>query len=414
MKITLPLAVFINAVRAVAIAADPNSRFPAFGYIHAEAAGETLRLAAASHKLSVSMQVPAFVETDGGFAMPATLLEAMATAIADSADAITLTLHPTGRSVAIALKDGTAERSNKMNIKGLPLNEMPIVPHGSPADSMLLPSNALRSLIGDVAHAASPAGSAENSWRSAVFLALEQERALAVATDGIRFCYRVSALPQTENAPEGRIAKHAILPAATALDVRRLLPIGVDVLVSLPTSDDAVIRRNQRPTFFVPSTDTTVTVQEMEVNYVSWERILAIRCDELRTDLIAVHRDTLMRACEKMRLFKWHMALSLLPDADAPHGFSLNTNTTGERGDIIVDLDARLLRGAAPSEPVIVASEALDVALKRLQGEYIGMHLSGPTSPVTLCPLLADGESPDLTNIQTMAPIDLTPKKEAA
>lgn len=414
MKVTLPLAVFINAVRAVAIAADPNSRFPAFGYIHAEAAGETLRLAAASHKLSVSMQVPAFVETDGGFAMPATLLEAIATAVANSADAITLALHHTGKSVAIALIDGTAERSNKMNIKGLPLNEMPIVPHGSPADSILLPSNALRSLIGDVAHAASSAGNDAYSWRSAVFLALEQERALAVATDGIRFCYRESALPQTENAPEGRLAKHAILPAATALDVRRLLPVGVDVLVSLPTSDDTDIRRNQRPTFFVPSTDTTITVQEMEVNYVSWEQVLAIRCDELRTDLIAVHRDTLMRACEKMRLFKWHMALSLLPDADAPHGFSLNANTTGERGNIIVDLDARLLRGAAPSEPVIVAAEALDVALKRLQGEYVGMRLSGPTSPVTLCPLLADGESPDLTNIQTMAPIDLTPKKEAA
>ncbi|MFZ5817895.1 MAG: DNA polymerase III subunit beta [Bacillota bacterium] len=208
MRLSIPQDLLDHGLRTVGRAVSTRGTIPLLSGICLEAAGGRLRLRATDLERAVTIDLPADVAEPGSLVLPGRYLQELVRRMEPG----TVSLSPAGPATAIRLAGGEAE----WTVHGFPAEQFPREPEPGSAPAVTVAARALRRLLRETGFAT--AHDESRPWFTGLFLALEGERLLAMATD-----QAVVAYGEVEAANPAGLAFSLILPGPTAQELGRLL-----------------------------------------------------------------------------------------------------------------------------------------------------------------------------------------------
>ncbi|MGD0328703.1 MAG: DNA polymerase III subunit beta [Minisyncoccia bacterium] len=216
MNISIDKKLFSEAVYIVARFAErKNIVLPALSSILIIAGDEGIKMRATNLETGIDLKLKGKVNTDGVVAIPATLLQQIASSLTGEGD---ITLEHTGNIVSLA--HGTS----KSSIKTTSYEDFPSIPFPeNPKNRIVIPGVLLRALFTSIASCAS--SSTIRPELASIYLSIEGGVLTAVATDSFRLAEK--KVPLAHKGTQGKF----LIPAKNALDIAQALPDD-DVIMS--------------------------------------------------------------------------------------------------------------------------------------------------------------------------------------
>ncbi len=214
-----------KAVSVVSKVADTGRHLPILSYIHMEAEGSRLRLAATNLQISMTMWLSARVDKAGAVCLPAkTLAELMPTL---SRERVDLVLDEATHTMTVTC--GTT----KSNIKGIDADEFPVVSHSEDTD-LFIEGKVLREMIAQTIFAT--AKEEARPILTGLYVLVEDDVMTMAAADGYRLSVRTTKL--TSPYPK-RV--ELVVPAKAMQEVARNIDDDTaEVGISFPSKRDII------------------------------------------------------------------------------------------------------------------------------------------------------------------------------
>ena len=209
MNISIEKKEFSEAVHTVSRFAERKSAtLAALSSILLIAGDEGIKLRATNLETGIDLKLPGKIVTDGVVAIPATILQQIASAFTQEGN---ITLEHTGDT--LTLTSGTG----KSSIKTVPYDDFPSIPFPeNPKNRIILPGVLLKNLFTSIASCAST--STVRPELSSIYLSIEGGVLTAVATDSFRLAEK--KVPLANKGTQGKF----LIPAKNALDIAQALP----------------------------------------------------------------------------------------------------------------------------------------------------------------------------------------------
>lgn len=209
MNISIEKKEFSEAVHIVSRFAERKSAtLPALSSVLLIAGDEGIKLRATNLETGIDLKLTGKITTDGVVAIPATILQQIASAFTQDGN---ITLEHTGDT--LMLTSGTG----KSSIKTVPYDDFPSIPFPeNPKNRIILPGILLKNLFTSIASCAST--STVRPELSSIYLSIEGGVLTAVATDSFRLAEK--KVPLSNKGTQGKF----LIPAKNALDIAQALP----------------------------------------------------------------------------------------------------------------------------------------------------------------------------------------------
>ncbi|MBI3572255.1 DNA polymerase III subunit beta [Candidatus Kaiserbacteria bacterium] len=216
MFVSINRKVFSDAVLIAARFAERRAAtLPVLSCLLFVASDEGIKLRATNLETAVDLKVKGVCKSKGVVAVPATVLQQIASSLTGEGD---ITLEHTGDT--LTLKSG----SSKSSLKTLPYDDFPSIPFPESSKSRLLLSGmVLKSLLSSLVSCSSP--STVRPELASVYLSAEGGVLTAVATDSFRLAEKKIPLPG--RGTQGKL----LIPAKNAAEIAQVLP-DEEVIVS--------------------------------------------------------------------------------------------------------------------------------------------------------------------------------------
>lgn len=213
MRLTVTQDTLNKALAFVSRAVHAKSTLPVLGNVALSTDGERLKLSATNLEVGINTWIDADVEDAGGITLPARLLTEFVASL------------PVGAPVEISLESRTmtariACQGVKASIKGIDIEEFPVVGRTFDTDTIELPAATLRSMIARTTFAA--ATDESRPTLTGVETKLADGRLTMAATDG----YRLSVMSADVDTSA---AIATVIPAKSLSALGKMLD-GVDVV----------------------------------------------------------------------------------------------------------------------------------------------------------------------------------------
>ncbi len=334
---------------------------PGTGNILLAADEGRLRLSTTDLEIGITLRLAAMVEEEGATSVPARLFAELVNSLPD--DRVDLARTDEAHATAVACAGVTA------TVRGDDPDEFPRIPDVGDGAAARVPSDLLRTVIGQVAFAA--ATDDARPVFTGVLVTVAGATVTLAAADGYRLAVRSAALAHPVDGDIG-----AIIPARALVELARILPEDDEPVEMTVTPNHAQVL------FHTASLDLVSRL--IEGQYVDYSRIIPqVYATRAIVD-VAAFKGAIRTARFFARDDNNIVRLSLTPGADG----ALGTLTIGaaavDAGDTVSQIDA-VIEG----EPQTVAFNIAFVAdaLGALPGEQVALDLSGPAQPGVLRPL---------------------------
>jgi DNA polymerase-3 subunit beta len=237
-----------EGVQAVGHAVSGRSTLPILSHIYIQSIDGGLKLAATDLELSISLVIPAEIETPGALAVPAKFLSDLLGTLTDKT--IGLSVDNT-RSVKVS-----AEHLD-YRVLGLPAEEYPMLPTIEDCVQLNLSQKDLRDVIRKTIFAVST--DETRAILKGVYLELNGNEAVFVATDTHRLAVRRLKL----NNPAG--AGKALIPARALGELQRILA---------DAPGDVEIRLTENQVQFNTPSGVTLIAQLIQGQFPNYQRVI--------------------------------------------------------------------------------------------------------------------------------------------
>jgi DNA polymerase-3 subunit beta len=209
MNISIEKKIFSEAVHLAARFAERKSTtLPALSSILIISGDDGIKMRATNLETGIDLKVEGDRKSDGVVAIPATLLQQIASSLTQDGKII---LEHTGDIVTISSGTG------KSTIKTVPYDDFPSIPFPeNPKNRIVLPGILLKNLFTTIAACAST--STVRPELSSIYLSIEGGVLTAVATDSFRLAEK--KVPLSNKGTQGKF----LIPAKNALDIAQALP----------------------------------------------------------------------------------------------------------------------------------------------------------------------------------------------
>lgn len=367
MKLTVQQTDLRNGLALVSHAVATRSTLPVLGNVALEANGAGLKLSAMNMELAITCQIAALIGKQGGVTLPASLLKEMISSLPKGEVGMELN----ARTQTVRVHSARTEAK----IKGIALDEFPVMPTPPASPALVFPAADMLRLIGSVSHAA--ANDQSRPTLNGVFIRLRNGEIEAAATDGFRLAVRT--LGSSSNSPAS-----AIVPSDAMTALGRILQgrEAEDVEMYLHESHPQVI-------FRLPG--ITVAAQRIEANYPDYSKIIP----PSHTTQVAVESAALAKALRTVRLFADFVTLTVTP-GEPP---LVTVSATGpETGDSTGEVEALSITGGAIAMQVN-AGYVLD-AVAAIEAPEVTLQMTTPQRPLVIRP-----RDEDERNVQVIMPM---------
>jgi DNA polymerase III subunit beta len=225
MHISIENKIFINAVHIVARFAERRgATLPALASILILASDDGIKMRATNLEAGIDLKVPGNVVATGAVAVPAALLQQIASSLAPEGS---VTLEHAGDILLITSGTG------KLSVKTTPYDDFPSIPFPeNPKHRLVLPAALLRTVLTSIAGCASI--STIRPELASLFLSVEGDTLTAAATDSFRLAEK--KIPLATKSARGTF----LIPAKNALEIAQALP-EEDIIVSFDEHQCAFI-----------------------------------------------------------------------------------------------------------------------------------------------------------------------------
>ena len=333
-----------------------KTALPILSNIMLTAEAGSLTFTASNLSVSVVHRASADVSTPGTITLPARLL-ADYVAQLEAGQTIGLTLKSDSDKLHLACGRYSA------NIPGLKSEDFPPVPAVGVDAGLSMPAADLKAALSQVAFCAATDDS--RPVLAGVLVTVAAGVLTLAAADGFRLAARSIPLP------DGGADMSIIVPAASILEVARLLPDEADVSVSIAASE-------MHASFAFG--DTTVTTRLIPGVFPDYQRIIPA-ADALVSKVKLATKDAL-RATRAAGVFARDNSniVRLTWDAatDADAGVVAFASTSAESGDTEGTVDA-VIEGVAMA--TAYNGRYLRDAIQAIDSEELVLSVAGPTSP---------------------------------
>lgn len=348
------------AIAVVLPAVAKRSTLPVLSNIALTAADGVITLAAMDMKIAILYQTAASVAQPGGITVPASMFAG----VVDSLPKGEISLSLNAKTQTLTLIAGR----NGAKIKGIDIEEFPILGTGNAQPVCDPPASLLRRLIGGVVRAA--ARDESRPAMNAVYVRLAGDRIEMVATDGFQLARRSFALDGADVAEPVSllVPRDTLLILASVMDK---MSVGPEHTVNI------AVRNRQQVIFSLPGFD--LISQLVEANFPDYIRIIPSDY----TTQATIDRAALQRATATARLFDAAALLTIAPDV-----FRVAA-TSQEDGDVDINLDADVT-GSACTLRLNAAFAA--AALSALDGEQVLLQATTSVRPFVLRPANEDDD----------------------
>ncbi|KKW39765.1 DNA polymerase III subunit beta [Candidatus Kaiserbacteria bacterium RIFCSPLOWO2_02_FULL_54_13] len=209
MIISIEKKKFSEAVHTVSRFAERRSTtLPALSSILIIAGDEGIKMRATNLETGVDLKLEGDCTTKGAVAIPATILQQIASSLAPEGK---ITIEHAGDTISIT------SGNSKSVIKTVPYDDFPSIPFPeNPKNRVVLPGVLLRTLFTFIAPCAS--SSAVRPELSSIYLSIEGGVLTAAATDSFRLAEK--KVPLSNKGSQGKF----LIPAKNALDIAQALP----------------------------------------------------------------------------------------------------------------------------------------------------------------------------------------------
>lgn len=209
MIISIEKKIFSEAIHIVTRFSERKSTtLPVLSSILIIAGDEGIKMRATNLETGVDLKVEGVCTTKGVVAIPAVVLQQIATSFTQEGN---ITIEHTGDTVSIT--SGTS----KSSIKTVPYDDFPSIPFPeNPKNRVILSGVLLRTLFTSIASCAS--SSTVRPELASIFLSIEGGVLTAVATDSFRLAEK--KVPLASKGTQGKF----LIPAKNALDIAQALP----------------------------------------------------------------------------------------------------------------------------------------------------------------------------------------------
>lgn len=262
MNISIEKKTFIDAVYKVARFAERKSTtLPALASVLILANDEGIKMRATNLETGIDFLVPGVCKTHGVVAIPATLLQQIASSLSGEG---LITLEHTGDTISLT------SDSSKSAIKTVPYEDFPSIPLPEKSNNTFtIPGVTLRTLLTSIAACAST--STVRPELASLYFVVEGGVLTVVATDSFRLAEK--KIPVSQKGLQGKF----LIPAKNALDIAQALP-----------DDEIQIIFDEHQCAFVTSNGAIVS-RLTSANYPDYKQIIpkesAAEAVTLRKDL---------------------------------------------------------------------------------------------------------------------------------
>ena len=318
-----------------------------------------LRLSATDLKVGITCWIPAMIFQDGAITLPARLLTEFVNSL--PADQVEITTADTGVRANVRC----ARISS--NISGIDADEFPLIPSIPDEPSAIAPAALLRSMIAQVAFAAS-----SDSTRGAltgVSTTFSGDMVTMVATDGYRLAMREAKL-----AAPCAADFTVLIPAKTVTELGRILPEDDSPVAITVTPNRSQMLFHQENVDFLAT-----LLNENFINYKQFVR------KDYKTRVVTITAN-LQKAVKIAGFFARDgasmISLNIEPDADGGGVVTVSANSQ-DIGDNANVVDA-MVEGAGMQ--IGFNSKYVADALAAVNSNQVALELLGPTQAGLLRP----------------------------
>lgn len=225
MNISIEKRIFSECVSIATRFADrKNTSLPALSSLLILAGDDGIKLRATNLETGVDLKLPGTVKREGVVAVPAAILQQIATSLSGEGS---ISLEQTGETLFLSSGMG------KSSIKTVPVDDFPTIPFPeNPKNRVVMPGADLQLLLTTLAGCAS--SSTVRPELASVYIALEGGVLTAAATDSFRLTEKKITL--SNKGTQGSF----LIPAKNALDIAQALP-KEDIILSFDENQCAFI-----------------------------------------------------------------------------------------------------------------------------------------------------------------------------
>jgi len=254
MKITIKQSDFSQALSIVSRAVSTRPTLPVLSHVLLHAEGSGLLLAGTDLETFITTTIPAQVEEEGSFTVPARLLVDFVNALPNE-------------FIEMELEDGTGTLhlvcgKNDADIKGTDAQEFPILPEQPDVPQFYLDAPLLAQALEQTVFSA--ATDESRPILTGVYFRLEGEALTLAAADGFRLSVTSIGI---QSVPD---AQAAIIPAKALAELAKLLPKNKDPDYT-PVCRFSILK--SRAHFGLPD-GTTLDSQLIEGNFINYRQIV--------------------------------------------------------------------------------------------------------------------------------------------
>lgn len=221
MKLFIPQEKLAFALNTVGRAVSPNNTLPVLNNILLKAEGKKLFFSATNLEIALSYWVDADVHNEGGITLPAKLFMGYINLLS-TRDPLELKL---GEGLTLSLKTV----NSRTKIKGIGVEEFPLIPKIENPQTFSLSSAVLQEAITQVVFSASPHLS--RPILSGILFSYDKDILSLVSTDSFRLSEKRIHLTE-----KPKQSLHCIIPAKTIIELGKILstlPSDIEVRISL-------------------------------------------------------------------------------------------------------------------------------------------------------------------------------------
>lgn len=356
MKVSCSKAALVTGVQTVYKAVSPKATIPVLSGILMETTPQGLRLLAYDLDLGIETFIPAAIETDGAFVVPAKLFSDITRRLPHAEVTISYREDAGGAEIV-------SDRASFL-VKTMAANEFPSLPEIGGEEAWSIQEKDLKAMIKKTA----PAAAVEDNraFFTGIYTIFERESITMVATDTFRMAHRIMKANLPVDEPIG-----VIIPAKTLLEVERNLSAEGDREVAVAVTDRHAMFRVG---------NTTYVTRLLEGQFPNYKQLFpknipaSITCDRL------VLSDSIERVATMCKDDLSAVRLEYTGAEGMASGFLTLTSTNPEMGQGREDIPVSMT-GSADVKVALRARYLRDV-LRVLDGDEVTLGYTSFRHPI--------------------------------
>ena len=356
MHLTCQQADLHRALAHVSRAVARRSTLPVLTNVYLSAEVGACRLAATNLEIAITASFPAQVGEPGQLAVRADLLTEFVSSLPNSE----VTLRIDGGSLTLAVSCGYS----KANIKGVPPEDFPTLPHiGEQAPTAYVDADLLREMINQVAFAAATDDS--RPVLAGVLVELRESTLTLAAADGFRLSVRSAELEQPVSADLS-----IIVPARSLLELARSMADAEGPIDLLVTPGQTQLLARSGPVEFMS--------RLIDGHFPEFRQIIP----KTYTTRVVVSREAFLAAARRAKIFAQSnndvVRLQLLPgDSELDPGSVIVSAQAAEAGDNEDLLSARV---EGPRAQIAFNGRYLTDVLAVINTPEVALEMTSPNA----------------------------------